>query len=100
MYTRRFVGTNPTDEPVSAAHRALCSRSRYDSAYRFAAANSLRRSMVGQTNRQSSTITPVLIPSLRTVYTVVQFRNPCDQLLGIFAGFQPHVTAPFTKGVK
>jgi len=28
MATSPFVGTNPTDEPVSAAHRALCSPSR------------------------------------------------------------------------
>src|SRR6266481_3218478 len=56
-----------------------------------------RRSMGGQTNRQSSTITPVLIPFLRPVYSVVQFRNPVTNLGG-HCGHPAPCNAPLHKG--
>src|SRR5216684_1175418 len=99
MYTRAFVGTNPTDEPVSAAHRALCSLSRYDSACRFAAANSLRRSMGGQTNRavqyhhtRSNSVPKNSIQRR----AIPQFW---DQFRGDICGLPAPCNAPFTQGV-
>ncbi len=47
---------------------------------------------------QSSTITPVLIPFLRTVYSVVQFRNSGTNFGGTFAGFQLRVMLHLHKG--
>src|SRR5229473_531096 len=47
---------------------------------------------------QSSTITPVLIPFLRTVYSVAQFRNSGTNFGGTFAGFQLRVMLHLHKG--
>src|SRR5216684_5103528 len=44
-----------------------------------------------------STITPVLIPFLRTVYTVVQFLNPWTNTRGIFVRFQLQVVLCLRK---
>src|SRR5260370_33529836 len=40
---------------------------------------------------------PVLIPFLRTVYSVVQFRNPVDLSRGGSGGFHLHVMLHCTK---
>src|SRR5713101_8043645 len=59
-----------------AAHHALCSRSGYDSACGFAAANSCGVPWAAKRTGPLVPSRPVLIPFLRTVYSVVQFRNP------------------------
>src|SRR5260370_7535925 len=46
---------------------------------------------------QSSTITPVLIPFLRTVYSVVQFHNSGTNFGGTFAAFHLHLLLHFPK---
>src|SRR5713226_1878330 len=83
----------------SAAHHALCSRSRYDSACRFAVANSPRRSMAAKRTGSPVPARPVLIPFLRTVYSVAQFRNAVTNPGG-HCGLPAPCNAPFAQGVS
>src|SRR5260370_17762927 len=69
---------------------------------RFAAAISLRVPWAAKRTGPpgTGTIAPVLIPALRTVYSVVQFRNPGTNPGGRdIAGLQLHVCS-ITQGVK
>src|SRR5260370_41660439 len=69
---------------------------------RFAAANSLRVPWAAKRTGPpgTGTIAPVLIPVLRTVYSVVQFRNPGTNPGGRdIAGLQLHVCS-ITQGRK